>query len=445
MSQSLGADAYRIGRLAPARPPAACEPGLPMNPLDPHAPSDSPAVRTDAAPGANDAMPASVAAAADSSAPSCAIGARERLSTRIAFFVAGVAMAAWAPLVPYAKARTGVDEGTLGLLLLTLGAGSIAAMPLTGALAARYGCRKVILLAGAAVCACLPLLAYCASVPGLALALFGFGAAIGTIDVAINIQAVIVEKAGGRALMSGFHGFFSVGGIAGAGLVGGLLWWQATPLTAALAAAVALAVLLLAGSQGLLRYGAGGGGAVFALPRGAVALIGALCFVVFLAEGAMLDWSALLLVSARGVDSSAAGIGYAAFALAMTVGRFNGDRIVQRFGPRRVQAVGGACAALGFLLAAALPSPIATLLGFVLIGLGCSNIVPILFSAAGQQRAMPAAAAISAVSTLGYAGILAGPAAIGAIARIGGLPLAFALLGLALVAVAAGARIARQA
>lgn len=447
MSHSLGADAYRIRRQALTRPAAADEPGLPMNPLDPNEISASSVAPNDAAPehSAQEraALPAATDAASTPAASSSAIGARERLSTRIAFFVAGVAMAAWAPLVPYAKARTGVDEGTLGLLLLALGAGSIVAMPLTGALAARYGCRKLILLAGAAVCACLPLLAYCATVPSLALALFGFGAAIGTIDVAINIQAVIVEKASGRALMSGFHGFFSVGGIAGAGLVGGLLWLQAPPPTAALAAAVALAILLLAGSQGLLRYGEESGGSMFVLPRGAVVLIGALCFVVFLAEGAMLDWSALLLVSARGVESSAAGIGYAAFALAMTVGRFNGDRIVQRFGPRRVQAIGGACAAAGFLLAAALPSPLATLLGFVLVGLGCSNIVPILFSAAGQQRAMPAAAAISAISTLGYAGILAGPAAIGAIARASSLPLAFGLLGLGLVAVAASARIAR--
>ena len=212
------------------------------------------------------------------------IGALERLSTRIAFFIAGLAMAAWAPLVPYAKARTGVDEGTLGLLLLALGAGSMTTMPLTGALTARIGCRKVILLASAAVAATLPLLAHLDTVPGMALALFAFGAAIGAVDVAINIQAVIVEKASGRALMSGFHGFFSVGGIAGAALASALLWLQATPLVAALSAAVLLALLMLAGSRGLLRYGDDGhGGSMFVLPHGIVILVGALCFMVFLA------------------------------------------------------------------------------------------------------------------------------------------------------------------
>ncbi|MBW8807822.1 MAG: MFS transporter, partial [Lysobacter sp.] len=164
--------------------------------------------------------PSAAATAAASGHPASAaqrapIGAVERLSTRIAFFIAGLAMAAWAPLVPYAKARTGVDDGTLGLLLLALGAGSLVTMPLTGAIAGRYGCRRVILLASAVVCASLPLLAHFSDVPSMALTLFVFGAAIGSIDVAINIQAVIVEKASGRALMSGFHGFFSVGGIAG--------------------------------------------------------------------------------------------------------------------------------------------------------------------------------------------------------------------------------------
>lgn len=371
------------------------------------------------------------------------IGATERLSTRIAFFVAGLAMAAWAPLVPYAKTRLGIDEGTLGLLLLALGAGSLVTMPVTGAIAGRYGCRRVILFASAAICATLPLLAHLSSLPAMALTLFVFGAAIGTIDVAMNIQAVIVEKASGRALMSGFHGFFSVGGIAGAALISTLLWLQAAPLAAALIVAALLVLLLvLSGGRGLLRYGDDShGGSMFVLPHGVVILLGALCFIVFLAEGAMLDWSALLLVSQRGVDARVAGAGYAVFALAMTIGRFNGDRIVHTLGTRPVLAASGLCAAAGFALAALPPSTVATLIGFALIGIGASNIVPILFTAAGRQRTMSSGAAISAISTLGYAGIFTGPAAIGWVAKASSLPAAFVLLGMSLIAVAATARI----
>jgi predicted MFS family arabinose efflux permease len=140
-------------------------------------------------------------------------GLKQRVSTRLAFLAAGMAMSSWAPLVPYAQARTGVEAAQLGLLLLCLGIGSLLAMPVTGILAARFGCRRVILLSGLGCCAVFPFLAIAPSAPFLALALFLFGATIGTLDVSMNVQAVIVEKDYGGALMSGFHGLFSVGGI----------------------------------------------------------------------------------------------------------------------------------------------------------------------------------------------------------------------------------------
>jgi predicted MFS family arabinose efflux permease len=142
--------------------------------------------------------------------------AQQKSSTRWAFFIAGFAMAAWAPLVPFAKARAGLSEGSLGLLLLCLGVGSLLTMPLAGALASRFGCRRVIVAAAAVVCLALPLLAVFASWPLLAITLALFGAALGCMDCTINLQAVMVEKNSDRPLMSGFHGLFSVGCIAGA-------------------------------------------------------------------------------------------------------------------------------------------------------------------------------------------------------------------------------------
>lgn len=164
-------------------------------------------------------------------------------------------MAAWAPLVPYAKDRLAVDDGTLGLLLLCLGVGSIAAMPLSGALAARFGCRRVIWAASLVMCAALPLLATAGSVPLLAAALMLFGAGVGTVDVAMNVQAVIVERAAGRAVMSGFHGLFSVGGIAGAAGVGAVLWAGGSPLLATLCVAAVIVAALLVFGRALLPYG----------------------------------------------------------------------------------------------------------------------------------------------------------------------------------------------
>jgi MFS family permease len=147
----------------------------------------------------------------------------EQLSTRIVFFIAGFVMAAWAPLVPFAKARAAIDDGVLGLILLCLGVGSIVTMPLSGALAARFGCRLVIAASTVLLCLTLPLLATVATLPLLVAVVLVFGAGVGALDVAINIQAIIVERASGRPMMSGFHGQFSLGGIAGAAGVTALL------------------------------------------------------------------------------------------------------------------------------------------------------------------------------------------------------------------------------
>ncbi|UJD81116.1 MFS transporter [Serratia rubidaea] len=368
-------------------------------------------------------------------------GIPEQIATRIAFFVSGLGMAAWAPLVPFAKLRLNLDDGSLGLLLLCIGAGSLLAMPLTGLLTGKLGCRRVILLAGLALCIDLPLLVLMDSTPGMGLALLLFGAAIGMIDVAMNIQAVIVERASGRAMMSGFHGFFSVGGIAGAGGVSLLLWLGLSPLAAVLATVLTIVLLLALAQKNLLRDSdAQDGGPLFVLPRGWVMFIGALCFIMFLAEGSMLDWSALFLTTLRGVEHSQAGLGYALFSIAMTIGRLNGDRVVNALGRYKMLLIGSLCAAVGLALAVVCDSAAIALLGFMLVGLGASNVVPILFSAAGNQHDMPANLAIASVTTLGYAGILAGPALIGFIAQVSSLTVAFGCVTVLLLAVTASAK-----
>jgi predicted MFS family arabinose efflux permease len=370
-------------------------------------------------------------------------GRQQQWSTRVAFFVAGFALAAWAPLVPFAQARVGLGDGSLGLLLLCLGCGSIVAMPLAGVLAGRFGCRSVLLMGSALVCLTLPFLAVAATFPLLAAALLAFGAAIGTIDCVVNIQAVIVERASGRTMMSGFHGLFSVGGIVGAGGVSLLLTLGASPLGATLGA-VAL-VLLAVGwaAPHLLPDAVAAGGQLFVWPRGVVLFIGILCFVVFLTEGAVLDWSAVFLTRMRAMEPSQAGLAYAAFATAMTIGRLFGDRIVRRVGGRRVLIAGGLLAALGLALATLHPAWQASLLGFALVGAGCANIVPVLYSLVGRQKVMPEHAAVAAITTIGYAGILAGPAAIGLVAHFSSLSIALLGIAVLLLGVAASGRILR--
>jgi len=368
-------------------------------------------------------------------------GRNEQRATRIVFFMAGFATAAWAALVPFAKYNTGVSDGTLGLLLLCLGGGALVAMPLTGALTARFGCRRVMVVSVLIFCAILPLLAITQDARLLALALLLFGIGIGTTDCAMNVQAIIVEKASPRPLMSGFHGFYSVGGIAGA--MSGMMSLGLSAQAASLVTTLIVIALLLVCVRGFLSYANPQEGPAFAVPHGIVLLLGGICFVVFLAEGAVLDWSAVFLTEYRGLPEARGGLGFACFAATMTLGRLTGDRVVARLGQQPVVFVGALLAAAGLLLTVASDAWALSLTGYALIGLGCANIVPVMFSAIGRQTAMPQVLAVPAVTTLGYMGVLAGPASIGGIAHHSSLSAAFVVVAIAMVGVALVSRLVK--
>ncbi len=361
-------------------------------------------------------------------------------ATRAAFFIPGFAAAIWAVLVPFAKARTGVDEGVLGLILLCLGAGSLLAMPLAGLLAARLGCRTVMIATTVMICASLPFLAVASTPWWLGVVLFVFGAGVGAMDCTMNMQAVVVEREADKAMMSGFHAFYSIGGFVGAGAMTLLLSLHWGPLAAALAGVLLMVVMTLASVRSWRGDRAQHEGPLLAWPKGIVLFIGILAFVVFLAEGAMLDWSAVFLADVRQVAPSSAGLGYAAFALTMTIARLLGDGVVERLGRTRAIVAGALLAALGFVVLTVVTPWQASLLGYVLLGLGCANIVPALFTLAGNQTRMPESIAITAVTTLGYAGVLAGPALIGFAAHGIGLIGAFLGVAVLLVGVAVSTR-----
>ncbi len=367
---------------------------------------------------------------------------RVNLGTRLVFLIAGLSMSAWAPLVPFASQRLQLTGASLGGLLLCLGIGSLAAMPVTGALVARFGCRCVMLCSTLVVLAVLPLLATLDVMWLMAATLMVFGAGLGMLDVAMNVQAVEVEKAAAKPMMSGFHGFFSLGGILGAGAVSLLLGAGLTPLQAVGVIMLLMVLLLLCSLPTLMTERLHQPDQPWlVIPRGWVAFLGCLCFILFLAEGAVLDWSALLLLQSPGMSVAHAGLGYAIFSIAMTIGRLTGDKVIQRFGRYPVMLTGALAAAAGMTLAVLLPWPQAALLAFLLVGFGLANTVPMLFNAAGNQQDMPANLAISAMTTLGYAGILSGPALIGFISQWLSLSGAFLLIALLLLAVAASARL----
>lgn len=364
-----------------------------------------------------------------------------RLATRIAFLVAGFAIAGWAPLIPLVKARLSLDEGLLGLLLLCLGVGSLLAMCLTGALASRLGTKPLILLGGFSLALGLPLLAWAESPLALAIVLFGFGAALGLINVSMNIHAVAVERDSPTPLMSGFHGLFSVGGFVGAGLMTLLLSLGLTSHASTLGCALLMLVAMCIAWPRLLVDAKGcEPSPLWVWPKGLVVLLAVLAGAMFLLEGAILDWGALLLVSTGKVSDAQGGVGYMFFAVTMMVGRLLGDRLVTRWGDLRTLHVSALTAVLGFVLLLLAPVTWLALAGFLLIGAGAANIVPVLFRRAGSQTDMSPALAVAAISTCGYAGILLGPALIGWLAEVSSLVMSFWLLAALLLLVPATAR-----
>lgn len=370
-------------------------------------------------------------------------GASERRATRLIFLLCGMAHSSWAPLVPYAKARVHANDQHFGLLLLCFGAGSILSMPTMGALASRYGCKRLIQFSAGAIFLGLVAVSVAPSSTLLALSLFLFGASIGAIDVVMNVQASLVERHSGENLMSGFHGLYSVGGFAGALVMSGLLWLTTPAGAAALIIVFLLSILLLLAHPGLLPYGDHQQERTkrFIWPDNYVLFLAVLAFIMMLAEGSMLDWSAVFLVEKAGMIERNAGIGFTAFSIAMTISRFGGNIVIQRIGRRWTITAGALVAASGFFLVTLLANPAGSVFGFAMIGLGAANVVPLIFSLASESRGA-LGSNISFVSTLGYTGILTGPAVIGFVAHSKGFVVAFSGVACLLTLVALSGSIA---
>ncbi|RZG81181.1 MFS transporter [Acinetobacter pittii] len=354
----------------------------------------------------------------------------QRLATRLSFFSLGFATAAWAPLIPFAQQRLNLNHADFGLLLLCMGIGSMIAMPPTGALVKRWGCRPLIALALMLLMVLLPSLTMWSSIVTMAVALFIFGSAAGCLGVAINLQAVVVEKHSVRALMSSFHGMCSLGGLTGAMLVTALLAVGLSPLMSTLSVVMILLVI--------------GGVAIPSCltsfeqdekphedttqapkklyrPDGIILLIGMMCFIAFLSEGAAMDWGGIYLTSKYQLNPAFAGLAYTFFALSMTTGRFAGHILLKQWGEKNIVTYSAIGAAIGMAVIVTAPVWQVVVLGYALLGLGCSNIVPVMFSRVGRQNNMPKAAALSLVSTIAYTGSLSGPALIGLIGEWTGL------------------------
>jgi predicted MFS family arabinose efflux permease len=365
---------------------------------------------------------------------------RARAAIFLVFFVNGAGTGLWAGHIPIVRDGLRLGEAALGLALLLIAAGAMATMPFAAGLAARLGSARVTTLAGIAFVASVVLPLAAPSYLALLAATLLYGACTGAMDVAMNAQAAAVQKGLARPIMSSCHAGYSLGAFAGAGLAGILLWLGGPPVLGVGAAALMLAAAQLwAGTRLLGDAATGAGGPSFVVPRGAAWLIGLLALLGYLIEGAVLDWSAILLADSLRASAASATAGFASFSVAMTIGRLTGDAVVKRLGERTVLIGSGLITAAGLTVALGSPSVALSVTGFTVTGLGLANVVPILFTAGARTPHVPPAIGVAMVATLGYLGILAGPALIGFAAELMGLRAALtALVALGLVVALAG-------
>lgn len=368
-------------------------------------------------------------------------------AARLLFLLCGLIISSWAPMVPYVKNNLSLNESELGILFLALGIGALLTMPISGKLIKHFGCKPIIIIGAIFSILILPFLVYIDTYLWMCVALFAFGSSIGLLDVGMNTHGLTVQKAWGKQVVSSMHGLYSMGGIFGA-LVFSLL----LKITSDVVLSAAIIALLLIGFA-LTQYrwiltlkeeqlinsdpqAPADSQAKSRVFSWGILLLGIMCFSAFISEGAMLDWSSVYLNEFKGLSKEWASIGFVVFSVAMTCMRMLGDGLVSRFSPTTVVVTGSLIACLGIAMVLISPWASLALVGFALLGLGAANTVPILFNEAAKTPGMSPAAAIAAVSTMGYSGQLIGPVFLGFIGHSYSLAHAFGVVGLLFVAVA---------
>ncbi|MEM6462784.1 MAG: MFS transporter [Pseudomonadota bacterium] len=362
-----------------------------------------------------------------------------RAAVSAMFLMNGFIVGSWAPLVAELAARHGLSESSVGLLIVALGTGSIIVMPLCGALIARIGARPVLRVTSIAVSLSLLPVVLAPNPIVLGLSLLFFGGMIGSMDIAMNANAVVVERRRLRAIMSSCHGFWSLGGLIGAAGGGVLIdRFGANTQIAIVTALAFVAAIAFLGRIAADLPAVDGSKPRFRLTLAPMPyVVGLIALFSMVPEGAVIDWGALYLREDLGADVVYSGLAFGAVAASMALMRFVGDAARQRFGAVATLRWSAIVAAGGMITAALATSPAAAIAGFAICGIGLANLVPVALSAAGNLPGLPPGVGISIATCMGYSGILLAPALIGFVAEYNSFSVAFlglaALLGVVLL------------
>jgi len=354
-----------------------------------------------------------------------------RIAVSIFFFIAGLVVATWASRIPDIKNALHLNEAALGGILFAIPVGQVISLPLSGWLVSRFGSRQLVIAAAIFFPLTLILIGFAATIWQLVIVLFFFGLWANLVNIAMNTQAVGVESLYGRSIMASFHGLWSLAGFCGAAVGNFFVGAGFPPFIHFMIIAVAAIIMVIISYRNTLPDdGYKTSQPIFVKPDKAVLLLGFIAFCSMICEGTMADWSGVYLQKIIQSPAAYKTLGYVAFAGTMATGRFLGDRLITKFGVKRILQFSGILIASGLSVVILFPYLSSAIAGCLLVGFGASCVVPIVYAMAGRSKTMSPGLALAAVSTISFVGFLIGPPMIGFVAQLAGLRIAFSIIAL---------------
>ena len=367
-----------------------------------------------------------------------------RIAVGAMFFMAGLSFSSWASRIATVQQTMGLSDAALGAVLFSLPVGLMCSLPFSGWIITKIGSRKLLISALLVYATALVSLGLAQNTFQLIICLVCFGFSSNAVNISVNTQAVATEELYKRPIMASFHGLWSLAGFAGAGIGTFMIANNISPLYHFLLMLVVIFTGVIIAARYLKDDKVTDPGPVFVMPDHSLIKLGIIAFCSMICEGAMFDWSVIYFKKVVLAPTAFVGVGFTAFMLTMAAGRFRADWFAHRYGLKRTLQVSGSLTATGLLIAVAFPYVYTAIAGFLLVGVGVSSVVPMVFSAAGKSKTMQPGVALAAVSTIGFLGFLVGPPIIGFIAGMATLRVSFILIaamGVSVVVVSTKAKI----
>lgn len=362
---------------------------------------------------------------------------KHRMSTYLGYIILGLTFGTWSILIHDVKTRLDIDNAQLGILLLNIAIGAVISMFFTGHISAKFGCRKSIITSILLISLVLPILATSNSIFIMSISMFLYGIGLGVLDVTLNIQGALVEIGLKKHLMAGFHSMYSFG-VFFAIIIMSILMTLDISYVNSVYIMIGIFLLILFGIlTSLLPIGGETTKKIFTKPSRILFILGIICFIAFIGEGVILDWSVIFMTTVKNVSPEFAGYSFSLFFVTMGIFRVLGDKIADKYSTSQILLVSSVTTFIGIAIMLFIPISWTAFIGFTIAGAGLANLVPVAISSAGKYRGnLPLSIAVSSVVTVGYFGTLIGPSFMGLVSEYTSLTTAFLIIGLMILSIA---------